>query len=443
LDDVGIPNAQSSQVNYSLSSSLGNRLAPSPTLLINERVRQMWANGETVYHLGFGESRFPAHPTIVRALVEHASRQSYLPSAGIPELRQAVASFHSRQLNREICPDQVIVAPGSKSLLFAFQLALAGATVLHTPSWVSYEPQSRLFNRPVLRLPATPEDGHRLHPARLHHLLRHSPYGQHLLILNSPGNPTGQMLEPALLEEIAAICRREEVLVLSDEIYGLNAFGREHVSISTFYPEGTVVLGGMSKHLSLGGWRLGTALVPPGDRGQLLLQAVAKIGSELWSTASAPIQYAAVTAYSDGAELAAYVEMCTALHAARTRYLWRGLSELDIPCAEPMGGFYLFPNFDHWRQPLASLGVRTSVDLARYLLEDWQIATLPGSDFGTPARELSLRLSTSYVDLETDEKAAKLIEMASTGVSAEKLFSDHHPGMNDVMARLKKLLSSL
>ncbi len=430
-------------MKFSLSSSLGNRLAPSPTLSINERVRQMWANGETVYHLGFGESRFPAHPKIVRALVEHASRQSYLPSAGISELRQAVASFHSRQLNRDICPNQVIVAPGSKSLLFAFQMALAGATVLHTPSWVSYEPQSRLFDRPVMRLPASPEDGHQLHPARLHNLLRHSPYRQHLLILNSPSNPTGQMLEPALLEEIAAICRREQVLVLSDEIYGLTAFGREHVSISSFYPEGTVVLGGMSKHLSLGGWRLGTALVPPGDSGRQLLQAVAKVGSELWSTASAPIQYAAVTAYADDAELRAYVEKCTALHAARTRYLWRGLSDLDIPCAEPKGGFYLFPNFDHWRPPLASLGVRTSVDLARYLLEQWQIATLPGSDFGTPACELSLRLSTSYVDLETDEKAAELIERAGSGDSAEKLVRHHHPGMNEVLARMRIFLSSL
>ena len=443
MDETCISNVQSSQVIFSLSSSLGNRLAPSPTLSINERVRQMWVNGETVYHLGFGESRFPAHPTIVRALVENASRQSYLPSAGIPELRQSVASFHSRQLNREICPDQVIVAPGSKSLLFAFQLALAGATVLHTPSWVSYEPQSRLFNRPVLRLPASPEDGHQFHPQRLRHLLRHSPYDQHLLILNSPSNPTGQMLGPALLEEIAAICRHQQVLVLSDEIYGLTAFGREHVSISSFYPEGTVVLGGISKHLSLGGWRLGTALVPPGENGQQLLQAVAKIGSELWSTASAPIQYAAVTAYADDAELAAYIAKCTDLHAARTRYLWRGLSELDIPCAEPMGGFYLFPNFDHWRKPLTSLGVQTSVDLARYLLEEWQIATLPGSDFGTPARELSLRLSTSYVDLETDEKAADLIEKAGSGAGEEELLRDHHPGMNEVLARLKSFLSSL
>ena len=430
-------------MNFSLSPSLGNSLAPSPTLYINERVRQMWAAGEAVYHLGFGESRFPAHPKIVAALVEHASRQSYLPSAGIPELRQAVADFHSRRLQVDVNADQVIVAPGSKALLFAFQMAMAGATVLHTPSWVSYEPQSRLLSRPVLRIPAGPQDGHRLQPGALQQLLRNSPHGQHLLILNSPSNPTGQMLEPALLAEIANICRREQVLVLSDEIYGLTAYGREHVSISSYYPEGTVVLGGKSKHLSLGGWRLGTAIVPPGEGGQRLLQAVAKVGSEIWSTASAPIQYAAVTAYADDAELAAYIEKCTGLHAARTRYLWRGLCELDVPCAEPMGGFYLFPNFDHWRKPLSARGVHTSVDLARHLLDEWQIATLPGSDFGTPAEELSLRLSTSYVDLETDEKAAKMIELADGSISDERLMRDFHPGVNEVLARLRSFLSSM
>lgn len=430
-------------MNFSLAPSLEGRLTPSPTLYINERVRQLWAEGRTVYHLGFGESRFPAHPKIVSALAEHASRQSYLPSAGIPELRQAVADFHSRQLEREVSADQVIVAPGSKALLFAFQMAVAGATVLPTPSWVSYEPQSRLIQRPVLRIPSSPETGHHLHPERLRRLLHHSPYSQHLLILNSPSNPTGQMLAPAHLEEIADICRQENVLVLSDEIYGLTSYGRQHVSISHFYPEGTVVVGGKSKHLSLGGWRLGIAIVPPGESGQQLLQAAAKVGSELWSTASAPIQYAAITAYGDDADLAAYIRKCTALHAARTRFLWRGLCELDVPCAEPMGAFYLFPIFDQWRKQLSARGVHTSVDLAGFLLDEFQIATLPGSDFGTPDSELSLRLSTSYVDLETDERAAKMIERADSGMSAEALLIDHHPGMNEAIARFGSFLSSL
>ena len=445
LNSQSSTNARNQKLKMSLtfSPSLGNQLAPSPTLQINERVARMWAAGQTVYHLGFGESRFPAHPKIVQALAANGGRKSYLPGVGIPELRQTVADFYSRQFSRQVSADQVIVAPGSKALLFAFQMALDGATVLPTPSWVSYAPQARLINRPVLRIPSSPEDGHRLHPQRLEQLLQDSDFDQHLLILNSPNNPTGQIFEPALLEEIAAICRKHDVLILSDEIYALTAFGREHISISHYYPEGTVVLGGLSKHLSLGGWRLGTAVVPPAESGQRLLQAIAKIGSELWSTTAAPIQYAAVTAYGDDPELAAYIEQCTGLHAARTRYLWRGLCELDVPCAEPMGGFYLFPNFDHWRVPLAARGVYTSTDLARYLLDELQIATLPGGDFGTPATELSLRLSTSYVDLETDEKAARILELADGSRSYEELLLDSHPGMNEVLARFRSFLSAL
>ncbi len=429
-------------MSFVLSPSLGKQLAPSPTLYINERVRQMWAAGETVYHLGFGESRFPAHPKIVRALAENGARRSYLSGTGLPELRQAIAEFYTRHLQQDVSADQVVVGPGSKALLFALQMAVAGATILHTPSWVSYAPQARLINRPILRIPSSPEDHHRLIPAKLQELLRDSQHDQHLLILNSPNNPTGQMLEPALLVEIAAICRQQNVLVLSDEIYALTAFGREYVSISRFYPEGTVVLGGISKHLSLGGWRLGTAIMPPGESGQQILQAVARIGSELWSSVSAPVQYAAIAAYGDDPELAAYINRCTSLHALRTRFLWRGLCELDVPCAEPMGGFYLYPNFDHWRKPLAARGVHTSSDLARFLLDTLQIATLPGSNFGAPATELSLRLSTSYVDLETDAKATGMVALADDSLSDERLLRAYHPGMNEVLARFRTLLAS-
>lgn len=413
----------------------------SPTLFINERINQMWAVGQTAYHLGFGESRFPVHPKIALALAENAHRTSYLPGVGIPELRQAVASFYTKHLGRVVEADQVIVAPGSKALLFAFQMAVTGATVLPTPSWVSYAPQAQLINRPVLRIPASPKDAHRLYPQQLTQLLHRSHFDQHLLILNSPNNPSGQMLEAALLEEIATICRQRNVLILSDEIYALTAYGREHISISHFYPEGTVVLGGLSKHLSLGGWRLGMAIVPPGEAGQQLLQAVNKIGSELWSSVSAPIQYAAVTAYQDDPELTAYRNKCTRLHAVRSHYLWRGLCDLNVSCAQPMAGFYLFPNFDHWRGYLAAQGVHTSPDLARFLLDEWQIATLPGSVFGTPPQELSLRLSTSYVDLETDEKAKHMFELAGGVSSEEDLMRWHHPGMNEVLARFGNLLA--
>ena len=436
--------ASISTPTFGLAPALAADSAISPTLYINQRVKEMWAAGEQVFHLSFGESRFPVHPKIRAALIKNADAKSYLPTLGIPELRAAVADFYTKRMGVEATPGRVIVAPGSKALLYAFQLALIGDTILPTPSWVSYAPQAHLLNRPVLQIPADPADEHRLTADALRHTLAESRHDQHILIINSPSNPTGQMLRPELLAEVAEICRASNTLVLSDEIYALTAHGpTPHISISHFYPEGTVVLGGLSKHLSLGGWRLGVAIVPPGPAGQQLLGAINKIGSEIWSCVTAPVQYAAVTAYADDPEILGYVAECTGLHTARTRYLWNTLCELDIPCARPNGGFYLFPNFDTWRESLAAKGIHTSDDLARHLLSEWRIATLPGTAFGAPPAELSLRLSTSYVDMESDEQAAALLAHHRAGVDADTLLRGHHPSMAGAIASFQDFLASL
>ena len=252
------------------------------------------------------------------------------------------------------------------------------------------------------------------------------------------------MLGPELLAEIAEVCRATNTLVLSDEIYALTAHGHTpHVSIARFYPEGTVVLGGLSKHLSLGGWRMGVAIVPTGPAGQQLLAAVNKIGGEIWSCVTAPVQYAAVAAYADDPEILDYIAECTHLHTARTQHLWRAISELDIPCARPDGGFYLYPNFDGWREALAAKSIHSSDDLARHLLDEWRIATLPSTAFGSPPEELSLRLSSSYVDMESDEQAEALLDRHHAGVDADSLLRDHHPAMAGAIANLRAFLASL
>ncbi|MCL4833820.1 MAG: aminotransferase class I/II-fold pyridoxal phosphate-dependent enzyme [Caldilineaceae bacterium] len=429
---------------FHLAPALAGERSLSPTLYINQRVKERWAAGETIYHLGFGESRFPVHPKIRAALIAHADARSYLPTLGIPELRRAVADFYTKYMGVDATPERVIVAPGSKPLLYAFQMALAGDTILPTPSWVSYAPQAQLLNRPVWQIPASPGDEHRLTVEALQQTIAQSAETQHILILNSPSNPTGQMLAPDLLAGIAEVCRATNTLVLSDEIYALTSHDHTpHVSISQFYPEGTVVLGGLSKHLSLGGWRLGVAIAPTGAAGQQLLQAVVKIGGELWSCVAAPVQYAALTAYGDDPEILGYIAESSRLHMARTQHLWRGLCELDIPCARPEGGFYLYPNFDGWRQALAAKSIHTSDDLARHLLDVWHIASLPGTAFGAPAKELSLRLSSSYVDMEDDAQAAALLALHRSGVDAEALVRDHHPALAGALTNFRAFLASL
>ncbi|MEZ4584688.1 MAG: aminotransferase class I/II-fold pyridoxal phosphate-dependent enzyme, partial [Caldilineaceae bacterium] len=288
------------QVPFNLSTSLVRELKPSPTLYINERVNEMWSQGQTVYHLGFGESRFPVHPKIQAALRANVHQKSYLAGQGLPELRTAAAAFYSRHMDMEIQPRQIIAGPGSKSLIYALQMALDAELILPTPSWVSYAPQAHLLNKPVHMIDATATDNYALHVDALDAVVRRVASPNKMLLITSPNNPTGQMYRPDELQALAAYCRANDVIVISDEIYGLVPHEHtEHISIARYYPEGTVVLSGLSKHLSLGGWRLGIAILPDHDAGRRLMMAMRVVAGEIWSTPTGPVQYAGITAFGD------------------------------------------------------------------------------------------------------------------------------------------------
>lgn len=427
-----------------LSQHLGSDLTPSPTLYINERVATLWQAGETVYHLGFGESRFPVHPRMQQALAENAHRNSYLPGKGLPELRRAASLYYANQLGGDWGEEETLVAPGSKAILFGLMMALDGDLILPTPSWVSYAPQATMVGKEVLRIPADPTTFHRIEADALEETLARSSAEQHVLVLNSPNNPSSQIYSEAELERLTTLCRENNIWILSDELYALIVYSDSNRrSISRLCPERTIVLGGLSKHLSLGGWRLGIGLFPAHEGGRKLLAAVNKIGSEIWSCAPAPVQYAALTAFSADVEIEDYIGECARLHEMRTRYLWEQLEEMDIPCAQPEGGFYLFPNFDHHQEALAAINIHTSEDLALYLLETLKIATLPGTAFGTPPGELSLRLSASFIDLEEKEKAERLLQLSRQGIDPATMMGNEHPNMNEALRRMRGFLDSL
>lgn len=427
-----------------LSPLLSKQLRPSATLLINEKVNQMWANGQTVYHLGFGESRMPVHPKIQAALRDNVHQKSYLAGQGLRQLREATADFYTRQMGISAEADQIMIGPGSKALLFALQMAMDAELILPTPSWVSYAPQAHLLGRPVTYIPSSIDSHYKLTIDALEQTLATASDAPKILLLNSPNNPTGRMFGEAQLRKLADYCRQRQITVLSDEIYGMTAHGsRPHVSIQQFYPEGTVVLGGLSKHLSLGGWRIGVAVLPATPAGKAMLQALRVIASETWSSAAAPIQYAAVAAYANDTDIIDYIKQCTQLHRSRTRHLWGWLIELGINCTEPEGGFYMVANFDRWREPLAQRGIVSSEALAHHLLDAYHIATLPGTAFGIRPQELSLRLSTSYLDMETDEAAGRLVATYQSGIDEETLTTKHLPMMNATVQQFGRFINAL
>lgn len=422
-------------------------LKVSATLSMNDRVREMWDEGRHVYHLGFGESRFPVHAKLAEALRDNAHRRSYLPAFGLRELRETIARFYQNKFQMPVSPSQVVVGPGSKSLLYALVMALGEEIILPQPSWVSYAPQAHILGKPVLWVPMDLECEYCLEVDVLRQKMEEDKeeWGNpELLILNSPHNPTGTMMPPKTVQELADFAREEQLMVLSDEIYALVAHGRvPHVSIAYHYPEGSIVLGGLSKHLSLGGWRFGVAILPAGRTGEALRRALQNIAGSIWSCVSAPVQYAALVAYSNDPEIDGYIDLCARLHTVRTQYLYDRLVDADIACAQPSGAFYLYPSFNKWRKPLAAQGIRTSDDLAIHLLEKYEMATLPGSAFGSPPEDLSLRLSSSYLDTDTDEKAAALVESFLSDPQPERLIESHHPQLREAATRLAEFTASL
>jgi aspartate aminotransferase len=422
-------------------------LKVSATLSLNEQVLDMWDAGRDVYHLGFGESRFPVHPTVYTALRENAYQHSYLPTLGMGSLRESIAEFYRRRFHLAVTPGQVVIGPGSKSLLYALLLALGDEVILPQPSWVSYAPQAHLLGKPVLWVPTRPEANFQPEIDVLRRTLEESraDWGNpELLILNSPNNPTGTMLLPQRVQALASFAREEQLMVLSDEIYALVAHGSvPHTSVAHHYPEGTIVLGGLSKHLSLGGWRFGVAILPAGRTGEALRRALQSIAGNIWSCVAAPIQYAALVAYGGNPDVEAYIDRCARMHAIRTRYLYDQLIAAGIPCVEPSGAFYLFPSFQRWKEPLAAQGVNTSDDLAGYLLGTYELATLPGTACGCAPENLCLRLSSSYLDAGTDEKATNLVEAFKSKPDPERFIQDHHPRLREACARFAQFAANL
>jgi aspartate aminotransferase len=371
-------------------------LGPSATLAINEHSFALQQAGKQVFRLGLGQSPFPIPESVVAALRANAHQKDYLPVKGLPALREAVAGYHQRVNGIERCGDDVLIGPGSKELMFILQLVFYGDLVIPAPSWVSYSPQASIIGRQIHRIDTRADNDWRLQAAELEALCLEDPTRPRLLILNYPNNPVGTSYAAAELQALARVARRYGVIVLSDEIYGELHFAGAHQSIARHYPEGTIISSGLSKWAGAGGWRLGTFLFPPELR--WLLDAMAVVASETFTTTSAPIQYAAISAFQGGAEIDDYLARSRRVLKAVGPALAAKLRAAGCTLPEPEGGFYLFPDFSAHREMLDERGIVTSRQLCERLLTDAGVAALPGTDFGRPATEFTVRLA--YVDFD-------------------------------------------
>lgn len=410
-------------------SSRVQTLAPSATLAINELSTTLQAEGRDIVRFGLGQSPFPVPSSVVAALQRHAAEKDYLPVQGLRRLRETVADFHARRdgvLGRSGA--DVMVGPGSKELLFILQMVVDAELWLPNPSWVSYAPQAGLAGRTVRWLDTRLADGWILQPDCLEHACL-AGQGPRILLLNSPSNPTGRSHDRQALEALAAVCRAHQVLVVSDEIYGEVHHQGGHVSMAQLYPEGTIISAGLSKWCGAGGWRLGTFSFPP--ELAFIRRAMCAVASESFTSVSAPIQYAAITAFEHGSDLEEYLKRSRNILDALGRRCHAQLVAAGAHCVAPDGGFYLFPDLSPLREQLMQRGITNSDELAHQLLEDTGVAVLPGTAFGRPSHELTLRLA--YVDFD----GAAALAGAEADLDAHWL-SSYCPRVLEGMERLTR-----
>ncbi len=393
--------------SFDLSLNLNVRGMPlSATLLINELSNKLKQQGKKVYKFGLGQSPFPVPKPVVEELRANAFQKDYLEVKGLKPLRKAVADYHSRRSDLQRSAENVIIGPGSKELMFLLQFVYYGELVIPTPSWVSYAPQAKIIGRQIAWIKTKEKNKWRLLPEELHKICENDHYKPRIVILNYPSNPTGVSYGNEELEELADVARRHRVILLSDEIYGELNFKGNHCSIARFYPEGTIISGGLSKWCGAGGWRLGTFTFPDSLAG--LLEGMAAVASETFTSTCAPIQYAAIKAFNGGIEIERYLWNARKILNALGIQVRNILSSGGIDSPEPDGAFYLFINFNNYSEKLKSKNIFTGLDLTSRLLEDAGVALLPGSVFGRPEEEYTARLS--YVDFD----GAKVLSAAET-----------------------------
>ena len=410
-------------------------LKPSATLAINEYSNELIKEGRKVFKLGFGQSPFPVPEEVVQALRDHAHEKDYLPVKGLAALREAVANYNRVRHGIECSAHDILIGPGSKELLYIAQLCYNSDLIIPAPGWVSYAPQAKITNKESTWIDTSSNPKKLLTASLLQEFCQKFSGREFMLILNYPSNPTGASYNELELKSLAEVARKENILILSDEIYGELMHNGQHISIAKYYPEGTIISSGLSKWCGAGGWRLGTFTFP--ENLHWLLDAMAVVASETFTATSTPIQYAAVKAFEFGPSLEEYVQNSRLILKAIGNYTYNELIAADIQMTTPEGGFYLFPDFENHRQRLSQKGIKTSIDLCARILEETGIALLPGVDFGLAQEVLVARLS--YVDFNGKNALAYLQNNKDTDLSID-FIQEYAPNMIAACKTLKKWL---
>ena len=369
-------------------------LAPSATLAVQAKAKEMKSRGIDVISFGAGEPDFDTPERVKDAALQAMRRgqTKYTEVGGIPELRAAACAKFKRDNGLDYEPADVLISCGAKHTLYNIFVALldpGDEVIVPSPYWVSYPEQVRLLDGVPVPVATREAEGFDLDPDRVAAAV--TPRTK-IVVLNSPNNPTGAVFSPAALEAVARLAVERQLWLVSDECYEALTFEGRHVSVASFGPEvkaRTIVVNTCSKAYAMTGWRIGFAAGP-----RPIIRAMTDVQSQVTSNPSSIAQWAAVEALSGPQD---EVAKMAGEFDRRRRLIIDGLNALPgVRCVMPKGAFYAFADVSglFGRRPAGGAPLASSADVTGFLLDAARVAVVPGADFGSD-RHIRMSYATS------------------------------------------------
>lgn len=381
-------------------SKRAQSVAPSETLKISAKAKELKREGKSIISLSAGEPDFNTPEHVCEAAIKAIEDgfHGYTMNTGTPELRTAISKKLKRDNDLDFEPSQIICSNGAKQSLGFSMLALldpGDEIIIPSPYWVSYPEMAKLAEAKPVTVRTSFSSNYKMTPEQLENAITDKTKA---LILCSPSNPTGACYSKEELNSLADVLENyPDVYVISDEIYEYIVFEGDHTGILQAAPglkDRTLLINGFSKGFAMTGWRLGYMAGP-----QEIVDAVAKIQSQETSAPSSISQKAGEAAYSGDLTAVTYMRE---QFKKRRNYIVEELSNIDgLKCFKPSGAFYVFPDISHYLGRTTADGqkIENSTDLCMYLIEDQGLAAVPGDAFGEP-NGLRLSYASSMGELE-------------------------------------------
>jgi aspartate aminotransferase len=388
-----------------------NRIQVSPTAVVISAAEQLKAKGVDIADFGPGEPDFPTPEHIKKAAIRaiEENRTKYTPTGGIMPLREAITAWHKRELGSNYNAKECAVNVGGKHSIFNTMCVLiqdGDEVILPAPYWVSYPDIIKYAGGTPVVVQTRQQDGFAVKAPEIEKAI--TPKTK-MVIVNSPSNPTGGVVDGDEFERILAVCKKHNIWLMSDECYSHFTYEPHKpfsIASAKDSKERLIIIGSCSKTFAMTGWRLGYTLAP-----EPLVQAIIKIQSQSTSNPTSIAQYAALEAMSGSMDS---VPVMLAEYAKRRKRIVEGLREIPgVACEWPGGAFYAFPNISAHLQGRDAIA-KSCTELSRELLDKAHVALVPGEAFGAPG---FLRLSYA-TSIERIEEGLRRISKFLTRVEA-------------------------